>query len=368
MNTQLFSGKALSEVDVQLQAAISNHWVPSAVYGVYFQGYRFFGAFGQRRIEIDGWSSLPASLETIYDLASLTKPLATAALVGRYVDRGWISFSDTVLPDVTVFDLLSHQTGLQAWEPFYIKVRETGSWAERRELFKNLLSSQLNIPARPKRTTLYSDLNYMVLGHWIENLVGKPLEQLFTADVSLVLGLENSLHFRKLTSWVNEAPLESYAATEVCPYRGLLQGRVHDDNCFSIGGVSGHAGLFGDVKSVLSLTENFLPARSFFSPKTLKVLTDPAASVSDPGILSTRTAGFDLKTLGEAGLLPEKGFSSRTFGHLGFTGTSVYVDPVQSLVAVLLTNRVHPSRLASAGIKNVRKSFHQALVSDLFLA
>ena len=149
-----------------------------------------------------------------------------------------------------------------------------------------------------------------------------------------------------------------FAATERCPWRGrVLSGEVHDDNTFAMGGVSGHAGLFGDAESVMQVAAAWLDSYQGRASIFARELTERFWQRSKvPG--STRTLGFDTPSAGSR-------LGSRSVGHTGFTGTSLWIDPDRELVVVLLTNRVHPSR-ENEGIKKFRMRVHDLVVDRFF--
>jgi CubicO group peptidase (beta-lactamase class C family) len=212
--------------------------------------------------------------------------------------------------------------------------------------------------APPGSRGLYSDLNFILLDWIIERVTGRPGDVLFSEWLAAPLGLEG-LFFVDLKSPAKAHHARqgrAFAATERCPWRGrTLAGEVHDDNTYAMGGVSGQAGLFGTVWDVATLADAwlgaFLDRQGLFEPR----LVQRFWRRSDlPG--STRALGFDTPSprASQAG----SRFGPRTVGHLGFTGTSLWIDPDSEVVTVLLTNRVHPTR-ANDAIKRFRPALHE---------
>jgi len=197
------------------------------------------------------------SLETQYDLASLTKVLVTAPLVALFVERGWIRWNTPlreffpVSPLLTVENLMAHHSGLPNWLPFFEEMRKSFPHLERHSLEekqRHMRSLVFEVePGTPK--TLYSDLGMLLLGFMIEEVTGQRLDKAAQKYLWSPLGIKE-LGYRYIGKV--RGPTWNIAATEDCPWRGkVLQGEVHDDNCYSMGGVAGHAGVFGTLKGVM---------------------------------------------------------------------------------------------------------------------
>jgi CubicO group peptidase (beta-lactamase class C family) len=259
------------------------------------------------------------------------------------LEEGALTLADRPRPDLTVADLLAHASGLPAWRPLY----QAGDAQAMRAA---VLAEPLE--AAPGTRSVYSDLGFMLLGWHLEARLGAPLDQLFARRIAAPLGLE--LGFR---------PADAAACA---PTEGTLRGVVHDDNARVLGGVAGHAGLFGtaaDVSRVAhALVAAWHGARSTALPRLW-----PAARVQQmwrpsgvPG--STWCLGWDrpAATGSSAGARwPRDGV-----GHLGFTGCSLWIDPPRARWVVLLSNRVHPTR-ANERIKAFRPVLHDAVVAAL---
>jgi len=334
-----------------VNSAISNHAFPAAVVEV---GRRdrvlWLQAFGRLTYQADA----PATkTDTIFDLASLTKVIATTTLVMRAVDAGALSVDDRVaerLPDwrgsdrehVTVRDLLEHASGLTAYLPFFRDHRG-------RQEFERTICT-LPLEYAPRTQSIYSDLGFMLLGFILEDVNGAPLADQFSALMgSLDVAYNPPREWRERT-----------APTELDLWRGrLLQGEVHDENTWALGGAAGHAGLFGTASAVGTFARMMLSGLSGRAG-----LAEPATIVS----FATRTTvPASSRALGWDTMLPTSScgsrLSSRAIGHTGFTGTSLWIDPDQDLYIVLLTNRVHPARDNDA-LQRIRPALHDAIVDE----
>jgi CubicO group peptidase (beta-lactamase class C family) len=341
-------------------------------------------AVGKRRVFPLGLPSQPMTLDTIFDLASLTKVMATATLAAALVDRGWISWRTPLAailprastggaPTVTLAHLLSHTAGYAAWAPFWERMRERFggepltrfSVAERQRAMRELVFA-IAPETAPGARAVYSDISFLLLGFALEEVTGLPLDRAVRRFVWGPMGIETAF-FRRVTEDPVRARLEQVAATEESPWRGgMLQGQVHDDNCWSMGGYGGHAGAFGSVRDVLHFARALYPAwsgthagpvgarRGFLSSPTLRAAwTRVTAPVG-----CERTLGWDTPSGPDSSA--GRYFSAQTVGHLGFTGTSLWIDTRAGLAVTLLTNRVHPTR-ENTLIRAFRPKFHDAI-------
>ena len=295
--------------------------------------------------------------DTIFDLASLTKVLATVPIAMQQVERGAIALDDPVrrhIPvwkdadraDVTLRDLLSHCSGLAGHAPLY-------EYCRTRADFKAAICSSPLVYA-PRTRAVYSDLGFMLLGFVLES--DSALDQRFDA-VRAQMAVAEDLQFHPPRLWHSRI-----APTEVDRGRGrLLVGEVHDENAWALGGVAAHAGLFGTAAAVGQCARHFLQVLAgrtgAFTRATLDTFITRRADV--PG--SSRALGWDT-------MLPTSScgrrISPRAFGHTGFTGTSLWIDPERGVYVVLLTNRVHPTR-GNEAIRQVRPAFHDAVLEAL---
>jgi CubicO group peptidase (beta-lactamase class C family) len=294
--------------------------------------------------------------DTIFDLASLTKVLATTPLVMRLVERGGIALDDPVgryiqrwrgadRDSVTVRDLLAHCSGLPAHRHLY---RDHHG----RDAFE-IAICETPLEYEPRARSIYSDLGFMLLGFMLEDIA--PLPAQFDA-LRVQMGGIQELQFHPPSIWMKRT-----APTQQSALRGrLLVGEVDDDNTWALGGAAGQAGLFGTAGAVGECARHVLQVLAerigAFRRDTLTHFTTKRGDV--PG--SSRALGWDT-------MLPTSScgtrMSPRSFGHTGFTGTSLWIDPERSLYVVLLTNRVHPTP-ANAAITQVRRALHDAVIAQ----
>ncbi|GAB4511334.1 MAG: serine hydrolase domain-containing protein [Haliangiales bacterium] len=331
--------------------------------------------------------------ETVYDLASLTKPLVTAAILMK-LDVDLKAPVGPLVPElsepaanITWQQLLSHKSGLPAHARFYERLLagDRAGAPSRREALLRMAASAV-LAAKPGTKTCYSDLGYIVLGFAIERLCGERLDRLFTRLVAEPLGM-NSARFIDLDaepdaagdgsvddgadgadgalSRAHAAAREArIAPTEVCPYRGLVWGEVHDDNAHAGGGIFGHAGVFATVGDVSRFACAMVSAAAGqevagFEPKTVRRFFTTRSKSDHTWRLGWQTPSLEPGASHAGSMWPADGV-----GHLGFTGTSIWLDPSNGRYVVLLTNRVHPSRDKS-GIKEFRRVVMDAVVYRL---
>lgn len=323
-----------------------------------------------------GLAELPMERDTIFDLASLTKVFATSALAMTLIERGWIQWDTpvrSILPNfrhagVTLKHLASHTSGLPAWYPLFEKMRESFHRDDletlpikiRQEAMRKLVFG-IDLERSVGTKAVYSDLGFLTLGFALEEVTGLPLDQAVMRFVWRPMGLSErgrtGPYFVHTNQAVFRARDDRVAATEDSAWRhGVIQGQVHDDNCWAMGGYGGHAGAFGTAEDLLLYGKKFFSG--YFSRMNLQAAW---TRVADPGDCE-RTPGWDTPS----GNSPAFGktFSSKSVGHLGFTGTSFWIDPENGKVVTLLTNRVHPTR-ENTLIKSFRGKFHEALATDL---
>jgi serine-type D-Ala-D-Ala carboxypeptidase len=288
-----------------------------------------------------------------YDLASLTKIIFTNSAMMIAHDREQFRLNQSIdkeLPwfrfrNIIIKDIMSHSAGMTWWKPIYKQMSSKLSVSERWELLKKILNSE---KPKKQKQAVYSDLDYFLLAFFMEKIYQKPLLDIWS-DVQGKLEL-SGLHF-----CVGNQPKFSrnlYAPTESCPWRKkTLRGEVHDDNTWSLGGVSSHAGLFGSIDEV---DEWFLSMRaSYFNKgpiasKTLKKFWSRAI----PSSKGDWALGYMMPSKGHGSFSSAgKYFSKKSIGHTGFTGTSFWYDPVDDFSVTVLSNRVHPTRNNSKFIK-----------------
>ena len=334
-----------------LEAGVADGAYPAAVLEVGREaGVSWRHATGRLTYEPD---AAAASEETIFDLASLTKVIVTTTLAMRLEERRAVRLSDPVsawVPawrgrdraHVRVRDLLEHCGGLTAWMPFYREQRGRADMAE--------AICALPLEYRPWTQAIYSDLGFMLLGFILEDAGGARLDQQFA---SVFNGL--AMHFGSREEWRART-----APTELDPWRGrMLRGEVHDENAWALGGVAGHAGLFGTAPAVGAFARRVLATcdadTALARRETLARFTRRSTVPR-----SSRAAGWDT-------MLPTSScgtrLSTRAVGHTGFTGTSLWIDPERDLYIVLLTNRVHPTR-GNAQLAALRPRIHDAVAEQ----
>ena len=314
----------------------------------------------------DDNNAFAVSEKSVFDLASLTKPLVTSLSLLPLLQDGEISLNDSIhkffgarsigKENITLFHLLTHSSGLPAHHPYYRELIEFPENVRKERLIDLILRE--NICYEPGSENIYSDLGFMLLGHIIEIVSGESLDNYWHRTIIKPLGLENGLFFANK----KEIGSKVYVDTGKCGWsKTRLYGKVNDDNCRAIGGVAGHAGLFGTSQAVISLCENILlqykgvrkhPA---YSGDTLrKVLSRKHG---------TWEFGFDTPSPGQSS--SGKYFSDKSIGHLGFTGTSFWIDLEKEIVIVFLSNRVFCGDQLQA-IKKLRPLLHDTIMELIY--
>ena len=276
--------------------------------------------------------------ETLFDIASLTKPLSTATLAMMAVEEGALALDDRPRKELTVEQLLTHSSGLPAWKLL---------GATRAEVLRAVAAEPLESP--PGSVARYSDLGFILLGATVENALGEPLDAAFARRIARPLGIGTTFN-----------PQEH---ARCAPTEGELRGIVHDENARAMGGVAGHAGLFSTARDVSRIVHALVAAwhgvRSTSTPRLLpparvRQMWTPSTTV--PG--STWCLGWDRPAA--TGSSAGERWPKDGVGHLGFTGCSIWIDPPRARWVILLSNRVHPTR-ANDAIKQFRPELHDAL-------
>jgi CubicO group peptidase (beta-lactamase class C family) len=314
----------------------------------------------------------PTTTETVFDLASLTKPLVTGLLIAKFIEEEKLSldepiaarlpvFQNTPYATVTLKHIVSHSAGFPAWKPFY-------ALATAPDAALDVIARVA--PAYEAGTrVVYSDLGYILLGKLLETLTATRLDLLFQKEISVPLGLRatgfrpsvellpriaatelGNVHERTMIATMD---FPSEEKEKVAAYDGwrttLVHGEVHDGNAHFFEGISGHAGLFAPVVEVFTIARQFLPGSRLFNRPTLDLFTTSLT----PGLDEERSVGWMLASTKNS-TAGEK-LSPQSFGHLGFTGTSLWIDPASDRVYILLTNRTYPIR---PGLNAVRRTFN----------
>jgi serine-type D-Ala-D-Ala carboxypeptidase len=351
------------------QAVAADHF-PGAVLTVGYQGDLVYEE------AVGAAALLPSArrmtVDTLFDLASLTKPIATATALMLLVEAGEVRLDAPVdaygnafhRPDSdspTLRQLLSHCSGLPAWRSYYRDIDATWPPPDRRRAVYAAVHQEPLI-ARPGTRVQYSDVGFILLGEVVETVTDMPLDEYCRRKIFAALPVEG-LGFRNLT---RPRPTGGpFASTESCPWRGrVLDGEVHDENAWIMGGVAGHAGLFATARQLWwfaqSLLEGLQGRAWLVSTPTLRAFT----TRQDIPEGSTWALGWDTPTPGRSSA--GQYVSPTAIGHLGYTGTSLWIDPAQQVIVALLTNRVHPSRQRE-GIRACRPLIHDAVMRALHI-
>ncbi|MGD8290930.1 MAG: serine hydrolase [Desulfobacterales bacterium] len=355
----------MTPVDALMREAVSDGVFPGAVLLasredgiVWHRAYGLADIFAQRVMTID----------TLFDLASLTKPLATALSVMILVQQGLIgtkqelgeilpAFKETQKANIKVEHLLYHTSGLADYRPYYNKVGHLPA-ENRKAALRGLLASEPLINPIGRKV-IYSDLGFMILEWIIEHVSGKRLDCFASEMIYNPLGVDPLFFVDLNTNSKRHIP---FAATEQCPWREiLLSGQVHDENTYVVGGIEGHAGLFGTAAAVYMLVRTLLSAyhgtdsNNLFQTKIVRSFFKRLPK-------SDKALGFDMPSLKDSSAGHH--FSANSVGHLGFTGTSFWMDLDRSIIVILLTNRIHPSR-DNVAIKAFRPGLHDAVMQCL---
>jgi CubicO group peptidase (beta-lactamase class C family) len=365
-------------VERELDAAVERGVFPGAVLLVNVgDEVVFHRAAGLRALEPE---RSPMREDTIFDLASLTKPLATAIAMMLMVRERKIALDDRVTrffhnfgvhgkTHVTFRHLLAHTSGLPAWRPYWkdiLKIEREGRinfTASRgaKEFVYEAIQREKPEAAAGART-VYSDLGFMLLGAAIEEVSGMSLDRFCHERIYKPLGLRSTsfIDLSLLRTRRLEPIAEMIAPTERCPWRKrILCGEVHDDNAYAMGGVTGHAGLFSsarDIDRIATVLRACFEGQSVFLPATIvREFWRRDATIGS----STWALGWDTPSAADSVAGSE--LSRHAVGHVGFTGTSLWIDVERALHVVLLSNRVHPNR-DNEKIREFRPLIHDLVV------
>jgi beta-glucosidase-like glycosyl hydrolase/CubicO group peptidase (beta-lactamase class C family) len=363
---------ARSEAQLQpafdvIEAAVKDKAFPGATLAIGYRGKVSIHAFGKLSYDSKSSSAAPG---TMYDIASLTKVVGTTTITEKLaegdfpvpldldakIERYLPEWTSGPQPEwrhrVTVRHLLTHTSGLPAFKEYWRASKGKQDTLDR--IFAEPLEYE------PGTKMIYSDLGIILLAQIIERLTGKTLDVLTREFIFSPLGMTNSTYLPAKKLWPSIAPTEIDNSLR----HRLLQGEVHDENAAAIGGVSGHAGLFSTAPDLAAFCQMLLNGGVYAHARIVRRST--IAQFTVPQELSNRT-----RTLGWA--VPTEGSSSghffglHSYGHTGFTGTSIWIDPDRQLFVVLLTNRVHPTR-ENQKIAKVRPALHDAVMQSLGLA
>jgi len=353
----------MQQVHDLMTRAVAEKIFPGGVLLVSKDGMKlFFRAYGKA----DVFSDRAMTKDTVFDLASLTKPLATTLAVMKLIETGHLDLDQTIgsyLPclggtdkdAIQVQHLLYHNSGLPAYRPYFKALAKFPFEMREARLREFLIREPLE--SRVGDQVRYSDLGFMLLRWIVEEVSHMRLDRFVAEKIYKPLGLSD-LFFIDRTI---EPPHKRYAATEKCPWRNqVMEGAVHDDNAWVIGGIAGHAGLFGTAGDLHRLINELLwtyhgqPSVVFQQPLLQKIFK--------PLYNKERALGFDMPSTRESSA--GRYFSRKSVGHLGFTGTSFWMDLGRRVIVILLTNRIHPSRNNDC-IKAFRPHLHDAVMTHV---
>jgi serine-type D-Ala-D-Ala carboxypeptidase len=386
--------------------ALANRAFPAASVAVTQRGSLLaLKAFGKLVYETDlagapSWSrslrqggGFDVTPSTIFGLASLTKPVATAMMAAILYERGLLqldaSIADTIPEflrdssgnaeprrrEVTLRMLLAHSSGLPAYEKLFLRCGSR----------KQLLAAAFTTPltADPGTHTEYSDIGFIILAIALERIAGETLDRFCRREVFGPLGMRNTIFNpppelrptipptaderepgadipvraeQKPYQLPNDRPISASHARSTFRNR-IIQGEVQDENAFVLGGVTGHAGLFSTAEDLALFAHAVLSGSPILRPETIRLFTRRQSSPEN----TSRALGWDTPSHpSQSG----KYFGPRSFGHLGYTGTSLWIDPDRELSVTLLTNRTWPD-CSNHAIKQVRPRFHDAVIEAL---
>lgn len=372
--------RKLGRVDREIDKAIARAEIPGAIVGARMpKNGETLEHFSERGLAVLQPERIPMTRRTIFDLASLTKPLATTTAMLLLVDEGAVEldapvakylplFSERGKENVTIRHLLSHSSGLKPWRAYHKiflqKERKTGEKligdpATRVSVIDRTVRSALI--HEPGEAAVYGDLDFIVLGAVVEAVGGQRLDDFCHEKIFGPLDMSDTffIPIGRDAQPLPEPTKRRIAATENCPWRDrVLWGEVHDPNASVMGGVAGHAGLFSTVDDVMKFGQVIIDVwhgRSDALPReTLRqFLTRQSLPISSDWAL-----GWDTPTEGASS--SGKHFSKNSVGHLGFTGTSLWIDLDREATIALLTNRVH--LIAKKSRFELRPIVHDAII------
>ncbi len=319
---------------------------------------------------------VPATLNTIYDLASLTKPLVTGLLCARSIEAGELKLDSPLgdyLPEFKLTDktairirhLLTHSSGLPAWRPLYLL-------ADDKDKVIAAIAAE-SLQAQPGERVVYSDLGFILLGFLLQRISGLDLKDLARNEIFSPLGLTHTFFNPEQAARTGIAACENGNAYErdMCerdfpskPYakwrETVVWGEVHDGNAFFLGGAAGHAGLFSTAHETLTIANQFIAGQTrLLMRETCELFRrNMTEDLNEARSFAWQLAATKDSTAG-------KSLPLDAFGHTGFTGTSCWIDAEAERVFILLTNRTHARALPFTNINSVRRQFHQLAVAAL---
>jgi serine-type D-Ala-D-Ala carboxypeptidase len=366
--------KPQQQISAFLSERISAGDFPSAVYLISQKGREIFSdALGRSVVQP---YQIESSLDTIYDLASLTKPLVTTMFFAKRFESGELRLEDRVSQylresdtadkaSITLRHLLTHTSGLPAWKPLYILADD-----ERARVLEVIAATPLDF--EPGTRVIYSDLGFIVLGILLVRITGKTLDVLAQEEIFSPLNLQRTFFNPKRALQTGIAACETGNAYERTTSlesgskdygnwrTSLIWGEVHDGNAYFLGGFAGHAGLFSTANETTRLASQFIAEESeLLNAETYRMFRTNMTE----GLNEARSVGWQLAATSDS--TAGSALPLDSFGHNGFTGTSCWIDPHAERVFVLLTNRTHSRPLPFQNINSVRRQFHSLATAAL---
>jgi CubicO group peptidase (beta-lactamase class C family) len=368
------------EISTFLQERINAKDFPSAVYLVAEKGEIVLqDALGFAVVEPE---KIVAKIDTIYDLASLTKPLVAGLLWAKLLEKGEINLSDEIakyFPEfdtnekrgITIENLLTHTSGFRAWKPFYLTEngkRETEN--VKRKILELIGKEILEYPLNSK--VVYSDLNFITLGFLLEKVFAESLDEIAKREIFVSLNLQNTFYNppqnlqKRIAASENGNIFEQqlsvgqgFIEKKIRNLKSKIQnriiwGKVHDGNARFMNGVSGHAGLFANAFETFKIAQQFLAEETILlKPETCRLFRTNFT----PNLNEARSVAFQLAETKDS--TASNALSKDSFGHLGFTGTSLWIEPETERIFILLTNRTHARQSPFVNINSVRRKFNE---------
>ena len=386
------------KVSTFLQSRIDAKDFPSAVYLVAEKGEIVFeDALGFAVVEPE---KIEANLDTIYDLASLTKPLVTGLLCAKLIESGEICLSDKIgdyfaefetneKQKITIENLLTHTSGFQSWFPFYLFDNLKEEKTSKETVIHEVSTQMLENPINSK--VVYSDYNFLILGFLLEQIYQRTLNEIAISEIFQPLNLRRTFFNppKKLQKEMSANEFGNYYEKKMCLELGYFNsfydqrdyklaresgtdvmnykwrdyeiwGEVHDANCLFMNGASGHAGLFSTAKETFKIAQQFLAEETvLLQPETCKLFrTNYTENFNEARSIAFQLAATKDSTASDA-------LAKDSFGHLGFTGTSLWIEPETERIFILLTNRTHARDLPFANIHDTRRAFHELAAAIL---
>ncbi len=361
--------ETVKQIDQFLESCIKAGDFTGAVYLIAEKSQIFaLGSCGNAIITPE---EIPVTVDAIFDMASVTKPLVTGMLLTQCLEKGLFSLEQPIseiLPEfktkekssITIAQVASHSAGFIAWLPFYALVENKAQVLSK--------IAQEPLVYSPGTKVIYSDLSYITLGFLLEILTSKPLDELLRQNVLHPLNLKNSC-FNPPNEWKRQIAAsetgnqyeKKLAGQQAANYKAwredVIWGKVHDGNSYFLGGVSGHAGLFSCAKEVFKMAQQFLPGSLLMKDSSLELFSKNFTVNCEEG----RSLCW---LLGAFGVNAGNTLPAGCFGHVGFTGTSLWIDPVQERIYILLANRTHPV-YRDFNMNDRRRHFHK-LAQEIF--